>query len=54
MGPEVRGSSKVKRKAVRTMRELKREIIAKNARGVHVSDLAPKYGLEKLTMGTIL
>ena len=39
-------SSKVKRKVVRTMIELKKEIITKYDKGVCLFDLATEYGID--------
>ena len=42
-----------KRKFVRTV-EVKKEIITKHENGIHVSDLAAKYGMMKSIISTII
>ncbi|KAF2356459.1 DNA binding HTH domain Psq-type [Trinorchestia longiramus] len=56
MGPKknVSDSGRVKRMNVRTMIELKKEIIAKFESGVRVTDLATQYGMAKSTISTFL
>jgi Mor family transcriptional regulator len=55
MAPKnVTNVEKPKRKIIRTMVELQKELITKWEKGTRVSDLAVQYGMAKLTIWTIL